>query len=194
MRIAYIHGFASSGQTNTANVLRRYFPEDEVFAYDMPVSPRDAIVFLNKQLRKDKIDIVFGTSLGAYYVLQTKECYKVALNPPFDPNRVLDQFIGQEVEFLNPREQGEKNFLWHRKYHRQIIMLNENIVNAGQDLFKRTKVLFAKDDDFVTDRADYPDVWDKQIIAGGHRCTEEMFIEYIKPEIEHMKMQINKDI
>lgn len=47
MNIIYLHGLSSSGNSNTANKLREFFPMDNVITPDIPVSPVEALTFLH---------------------------------------------------------------------------------------------------------------------------------------------------
>lgn len=187
MKIAYVHGFASSGQTKIVDIMRKHLPEDEIIAYDIPVEPNEAIDFLLQRLYEDKIDVAIGTSLGAYYLLHTSVCKKIAINPPYDPNKVLDQFIDKEVEFLNPRKDGAKSFIWKDVYHKQIEFYNEWHCLCDFEIQNDSTLFFGVGDDFVTDNDDYQYGWNKYHIPGGHRFTEEMLVDYIIPQIDEYR-------
>lgn len=187
MKIAYVHGFASSGQTKIVDIMRKHLPEDEIISYDIPVEPNEAIDFLLQRLYEDKIDVAIGTSLGAYYLLHTSVCKKIAINPPYDPNKVLDQFIDKEVEFLNPRKDGAKSFYWKEVYHKQIEFYNEWHCLCDFEIQDDSTLFFGVGDDFVTDNDDYQYGWDKYHIPGGHRFTEEMLVDYIIPQIDEYR-------
>lgn len=46
MNIIYLHGLASSGQSNTAKKLRELLPDDNVVTPDIPVCPIEALQLL----------------------------------------------------------------------------------------------------------------------------------------------------
>lgn len=49
--MAYFHGFASSGATGTAELLRKIFPSSEILAPDIPVDPAEALPYLKAFVR-----------------------------------------------------------------------------------------------------------------------------------------------
>ncbi len=44
--IIYLHGYGSSGLSNTVSYLRKLMPDCEVIAPDIPVDPKEALPFL----------------------------------------------------------------------------------------------------------------------------------------------------
>lgn len=187
MKIAYVHGFASSSESRTFSIIKKYLPDCEVLAYDMPVSPDEAIDFLRYKIAEDDIDLVIGTSLGAYYALHTFGCAKIALNPPFNPNSVLDDFIGSEINFLNPRKDGAKKFKWEKEYHNQIEYYNADLSNPDLETVCESFLFFSIDDEVVKEYGLFKDYWNKQFIPGGHRVEEEVFREYVLPLLLEIK-------
>ena len=47
-KIIYLHGFGSSGATQTADYLRNKLPEVEVISLDIPLHPEEARQMLNR--------------------------------------------------------------------------------------------------------------------------------------------------
>ena len=43
MKILYIHGLSSSGNSGTAEHLRRLLPNDTIFSPDLPIEPMVAL-------------------------------------------------------------------------------------------------------------------------------------------------------
>lgn len=183
MKIMYVHGFASAGSTSAVDIIRKYLPKDEVISYDIPISPYDAVEFLRKKIVDDDIDLIIGTSLGAYYTLQTYGCAKIVINPPYNPNTVLDPFIGKEVEFLNPRKDGAKTFFWTEECHRQIEYLNDAIKFPDFEILDESFLFFGTEDEVVQDNSLFKDYWTKYYFKGGHRITESIFKDIILPKV-----------
>ena len=69
-KILFLHGFGSSGATQTAEYLRHKFPEAEVISPDIPLDPKEALRFLNKLCHEENPDVIIGTSMGAMYAQQ----------------------------------------------------------------------------------------------------------------------------
>lgn len=65
MNIIYLHGLASSGQSNTAKKLRDLLPEDNVITPDIPVNPIEALQLLLSLTGEYHTDntIITGTSM-----------------------------------------------------------------------------------------------------------------------------------
>ena len=54
MKILYIHGLSSSGNSGTAEHLRRLLPNDTIFSPDLPIEPMVADVEKTCKRREDK--------------------------------------------------------------------------------------------------------------------------------------------
>lgn len=65
MNIIYLHGLASSGQSNTAKKLRELLPDDNVITPDIPVNPIEALQLLLSLTGEYHTDntIITGTSM-----------------------------------------------------------------------------------------------------------------------------------
>lgn len=48
MKILYIHGLSSSGNSGTAEHLRRLLPNDTIFSPDLPIEPMVALEMLKR--------------------------------------------------------------------------------------------------------------------------------------------------
>ena len=73
--IIYLHGYGSSGLSNTVSYLRKQMPDCEVIAPDIPVDPKEALPFLRFLCETRKPDLVIGTSMGAMYAMQMLKCH-----------------------------------------------------------------------------------------------------------------------
>ena len=118
MKILYLHGFASSGATGTAELLRKLMPEVEVISPDIPVDPVEALPYL-KQLCADlQPDLIIGTSMGAMYGQQMFGFKKILVNPAFNMSMMSKVLKTGEHKFLNGRKDRQKTF----KITKDIIM------------------------------------------------------------------------
>lgn len=107
----YLHGLSSSGQSTTAQRLRRTLSKYEVISPDIPVQPEVAMTELQKlasQLRPDAI--IVGTSMGGMFAQQFRGFDRILINPSFHTSRHLREKIGQRLPFHNPRLDGLKDF------------------------------------------------------------------------------------
>jgi len=112
--ILYLHGFASCGDSTKTRLLKNYFGEDDVYAPDLPVSPDDAVAFIDKAIKEKPIDLLIGSSLGGYYGAYFCEKYgikTVLINPSTEPYITLEPYVGENHFWCS----GEP-FMWKREY------------------------------------------------------------------------------
>lgn len=81
-KIIYLHGFGSSGATQTADYLRNKLPEIEVISPDIPLQPEEAIQMLNRLCYEVKPNVIVGTSMGAMYAQQLHGYKKILAKTP----------------------------------------------------------------------------------------------------------------
>ena len=108
MKIIYFHGFASSGATGTAEILRRLLPEVEVISPDIPVDPTEALPYLRNLCEQEQPDLIIGTSMGAMYAQQMFGYRKILVNPSFNMSTLSKVFKTGEHKFLNGRKDNQK--------------------------------------------------------------------------------------
>ena len=53
LKILYIHGLSSSGSSGTAELLRRYLPDDIIFSPDLPINPQEALTMLKELAERE---------------------------------------------------------------------------------------------------------------------------------------------
>ena len=123
MKIIYFHGFASSGATGTAEILRRLLPEVEVISPDIPVDPTEALPYLRGLCEQEQPDLIIGTSMGAMYAQQMFGYRKILVNPSFNMSTLSKVFKTGEHKFFNGRKDNQKTFRITRdiiQHHNQI--------------------------------------------------------------------------
>ena len=112
--ILYLHGFGSCGNSTKTALLKRYFGDKQVYAPDLPISPIQAIAFVEKIINEKEIDLLVGSSLGGFYASYFCEKYKiktVLINPSTEPFETLKPYVGMNTYWCS----GEP-FEWERKY------------------------------------------------------------------------------
>lgn len=110
MKIAYFHGFASSGATGTVQLLRDALPQAEIVAPDIPVDPLDALPFLKAFCAEERPDLIIGTSMGGMYAQQMRGFCKICVNPAFNMSRMSKVLKPGVHKYLNGRKDGAKEF------------------------------------------------------------------------------------
>ncbi|MBP5539510.1 MAG: hypothetical protein J6X69_06780 [Bacteroidales bacterium] len=110
MKIIYFHGFASSGATGTAQMLRAMLPEVEVLSPDIPVDPVEALPFLQTLVATEQPDLIIGTSMGGMYAQQMHGYRKICVNPAFNMSKLSKVLRPGVHKFLNGRKDNAKDF------------------------------------------------------------------------------------
>ena len=110
MKIIYFHGFASSGATGTAQMLRAMLPEVEVLSPDIPVDPVEALPFLQTLVATEQPDLIIGTSMGGMYAQQMRGYRKICVNPAFNMSKLSKVLRPGVHKFLNGRKDNAKDF------------------------------------------------------------------------------------
>ena len=93
-QVVYLHGLQSSGQSTTAQRLRRTLPKHEVISPDLAVQPDVALSQLRKlatTLRPDAI--IVGTSMGGFFAQLFRGFNRILINPSFHVSRKLPSTI-----------------------------------------------------------------------------------------------------
>lgn len=120
--IIYVHGYASSGATGTAVILRNnlYQKDVKVLSPDLPVNPLEAIEFLKNFVAENNPDLIIGTSMGAMYTEQLRGFNRILVNPSFHMAKLITfGGLNKYQEFRNKREDGQTKF-----------MVDKNLVDA----------------------------------------------------------------
>ena len=110
MKLLYFHGFASSGATGTAQLLRSMMPEHEVIAPDIPVDPVEALPYLRALVEREQPDLIIGTSMGGMYAQQMFGVRKICVNPAFNMSKLSKVMRPGTYKFLNGRKDNVKEF------------------------------------------------------------------------------------
>ena len=79
--ILYLHGMASSHESNTAAYIRKYMPDATVLAPDLSIDPSVAFPQIDKILAEQQIDLIVGHSLGGFMAQKYRGYRKVLINP-----------------------------------------------------------------------------------------------------------------
>lgn len=198
MNIIYLHGLASSGQSNTATMLRELLPYDNVVSPDIPVSPIAALQLLLKLSGNYSAEdtIVIGTSMGGMYAAQMKGYRRILINPAFHVSEILEKKIGENIQFFSERVSGEKFFTVtselcyeFRKMESNLMELNDEY-SYDEELYDPQQVIgmFGDSDNVCNCQDEFLSLfnyWTK--FTGGHRLTKEVIEDVLYPIIEWMR-------
>lgn len=109
-KIIYFHGFASSGATGTAQIMRSMLPQHEILSPDIPMDPADALPFLKEYCAREKPDLIVGTSMGGMYAQQMRGFRKICVNPAFNMSRMSKVLKPGIHKYLNGRKDSAREF------------------------------------------------------------------------------------
>ena len=113
-KILFLHGFYASGQCVPAMVLREAFVgRAEVITPDLPMHPKEAVLFIRELIDREQPDLLIGNSCGAFYAQMVAPVVGIPAllgNPHFRMTEFLRQRIG-EHQYKSPRKNGNQNFV-----------------------------------------------------------------------------------
>ena len=141
--LIYFHGFASSSESNKANVIKSYLSKklNKTYIYipDLNNNFQKAIKETNSFIDEcDKPILFMGSSLGGYYASYYADIYKskaIVINPAIPPLKNFEQYLGenenystgekfiitpQDIKFLRSLEPNKSN------NHKNLLVLLES--------------------------------------------------------------------
>ena len=100
--VVYLHGFASSSQSEKALLTAAYFqqhlPQHQLLLPDLPYTPAEAVAAIDEALQGRTPDAVIGSSLGGFLATRLAErfqCKAVLINPAVQPHLLLQHHLGR---------------------------------------------------------------------------------------------------
>ena len=110
-KILFLHGFFASGACIPAKTLKEYFHNKaHVFTPDLPLSPYEALSFIQQICKQEQPDLLVGNSNGSFLaqIIATKNRIPALLgNPYFEMTKFLTERIGSH-EYKSPRANGNQ--------------------------------------------------------------------------------------
>ena len=186
MNIIYLHGLASSGQSNTAKRLRELLPDDNVVTPDIPVSPIKTLQLLLSLAGEYRPDdtIIIGTSMGAMYASQMKGYRRILVNPAFQVSDLLKENKGERLQFFSEREDGSEDFEVSETLIEEFEEMEANLSKVDDVTPKSVIGLFGDKDEVCNCLDEYRNsyfYWSS--FNGGHRLTEDVITNTLLPLI-----------
>lgn len=140
-KILYVHGFGSSGQTGTAKTLRMLMPNCTVISPDLPLHPQDAMALLHKVCDEEKPNLIIGTSMGGMYAEMLYGYDRILVNPAFQiADTMAEHHMLGKQQWLNPRQDGEKEFYVTKDLLKEFKTLCENSFSQIDEEERRYRV------------------------------------------------------
>lgn len=113
-KIIFLHGFYASGQCVPAKALRDAFAGKAiVLTPDLPLHPKEALVFIRDLCQREQPDILVGNSCGSFYAQMVAPTIGVPAllgNPYFKMTEFLQPRIGAQ-QYKSPRADGKQDFI-----------------------------------------------------------------------------------
>ena len=112
MNILYLHGFGSSGQSNTVEYLKKSLPDYyDITAPDIPVDPAEALPFLKQLCEEEHFSVIIGTSMGGMYAHQLPADFvRICVNPALHLSEITDVMKVGTFDFFQPRKDGQTQY------------------------------------------------------------------------------------
>ena len=196
MNILYLHGFGSSGNSATVNLLKQYFPNDLILSPDIPCNIKDGIAFVRQYYREHNVDLIIGTSLGGFYAMNLCGVKKVVVNPAMFPYDDLKKISEAHHDCLFDYAH-RSNILWaDYDHYNNVKSIQDEFYNIVLDneLVSETYALFGDEDDVVRHEEDFKKKFNPNkcfSFKGGHRLNEELVANTLVPLVQKV---VNNEI
>lgn len=192
--ILFLHGFFASGSCIPAIALHEAFEgRVRVITPDLPIHPKEALMFIHQLCYKEKPDLLVGNSNGSFLAQIIAPIVGIPAllgNPHLEMTEFLKPRIG-EHQYKSPRMDGKQDFVIDGALISEFEELQkEQFKNTSpywkdkiwgifgeQDTLAHYKPLFLK---YYTNAYSFP---------GGHTPTAEDVKTWYVPLIENMLMQ-----
>lgn len=181
MKILYLHGLGSSGNSNTYKVLRDLMPQHEVYSIDIPDDPEQALRYINDVCYDGEFNMVVGTSLGGFYAMNIPGLLKVVVNPCMHPSTELHNIteIGVTHKRFSPQRNSDM-YIVTEEYLESFNRIEYSLYNSlDEEMTYETYALFGTKDDVVSDYDEFCSKYRKNRIYKadfGHRLTEDIIV------------------
>lgn len=191
MKIVYIHGFASSGNSLKYNKLKKMYPNLDIISPDLDTNPKNAINQLTDIIHhsNDKI-ILIGTSLGGFYTIYLSTKFDI---PSFIINPVTDLSVMENKIGNNQHLDTGELFSFTRENFEFIKGLETEIILSIKNSYYYNIVVGGKDEILKFDKIkDLIPLWRTYTVfpEETHRFDN---IELIKPLLDDYIREINKN-
>lgn len=193
-KILFLHGFFASGSCIPAIALHEAFDgRVRVITPDLPIHPKEALMFIHQLCDKEKPDLLVGNSNGSFLAQIIAPIVGIPAllgNPHLEMTEFLKPRIG-EHQYKSLRMDGKQDFVIDEALTSEFEELQkEQFKNVSpywkdkiwgifgeQDSLAHYKPLFLK---YYTNAYSFP---------GGHTPTAEEVKTWYVPLIENMLMQ-----
>lgn len=191
MKILYIHGLSSSGNSRTAERLRCLLPDDTIISPDLPIEPLEALEILKKFVAEENIDLVIGTSMGGMFAQKLRGIHKILVNPSFRVSQSMRHKLGIN-RFFSERSDGISEYeITHELCDKYEKIERSQFLNLPASESDNTIGLFGSEDNIVNCQTEYLQFYCRHNeFQGGHRLNEKVIRESLLPLIEQLREKL----
>ena len=187
INVFYVWGVGGSPESSTVEYLQEALGEkyNVISDFYAQYNPVEAISDLTTYIKDKKIDLIVGSSLGAFISLQLPNIPKILINTCLHPETELEK-LTTDVENPETHEiETVKAVPEHIvKFYKDYVESNNIWSNFNKD---NTVFVFGDNDELFEDR-----FWDEiksystNIVFSkqGHHNTKESIRDYVAPEIK----------
>ena len=187
-KLMYVHGFGSSAQSGTVQMLRTLMPNATVVARDIPLHPEEGLQMLKALAAEEQPDLIIGTSMGGMYTEMLTGFDRILVNPAFEMGDTMSKFTGKQV-FQNPREDGVQEFIVTKGLIKEYQEMTTHNFEHAADPDERTRVvgLFGDNDPVVHTYDLFHEHYPTAIgFHGEHRLPDKVAMHYLIPVIRYI--------
>lgn len=188
-KLMYVHGFGSSAQSGTVEMLRTLMPGATVVARDIPLHPDEAMDMLRRMCDEEQPDLIIGTSMGGMYAEQLRGFDRILVNPAFEMGDTMGKhgMIGKQT-FQNPRADGVQEFIVTKSLVKEYAEATQLCFKDIDDDDRRRVVgLFGDEDPLVHTFPLFAEHYPTAIhFHGEHRLSDKVAMHYIIPIIRYI--------
>ncbi|MDY4217847.1 MAG: YqiA/YcfP family alpha/beta fold hydrolase [Prevotella sp.] len=188
-KIMYVHGFMSSGATQTVDLLQQYLPNTAIIAPDLPIHPSEAMELLRKWQADERPDLIIGTSMGGMYTEMLYGTDRICVNPAFQMGATITEnnMLGKQT-YQHPRKDGVQEVIVTKALQKEYREITE-LCFAQVTPEEQTRVygLFGDKDPIVHTFDIFAAHYSNAIpFHGAHRLSEKVLIHYLLPLIRRI--------
>ena len=193
MKILYIHGLGSSGNSRTARILQEHYKDSDVYNPDIPFEPERALRFIQALTQRVRPDIVVASSLGAFYAMQLSSQKKILINPAIYADIDLEKSIGKGTyKYFSKRHDFIDTYTIDDKYLSSLKEMREWFFNEcmiDDDFSYKMYGLFGTRDELFSHIKDFKEEFPYAKLEThefGHRLEESDIKDYLIPLIDRV--------
>ena len=194
-KILYVHGFASSGASNTVTLLSDMLPEAKIIAPDLPIHPEEAMNLLRTICKNESPALIVGTSMGGMYAEMLHGINRILVNPAFEIAETMRTNIGLGKQtFLNPRKDGIQSFMLTKGLQSEYKEVAQHCFETSTDEDKELVYgLFGREDPIVHTYDIFKQHYPQAIyFKGEHRLNDHVVLHSLMPVIQWIGRKIEK--